>query len=103
MSEALPSPASQMTFGNVVGRTEIGAVGDVHTSRGADENGVVAGGLAGHTVLDGRPAARARAMARDERFGRGEVRIIETRALIRAAKNRKGLTLNFNDWHNDSS
>src|SRR5208283_3389561 len=87
--------------GHVVGRTEIGAIGDIHTSCGADENGVVAGGLAGHAVLNRRPAAGASAVAGNEWFGRGEVRIIETRPLIRVVENRKCLALNFNDWHID--
>src|ERR1700719_2448170 len=89
--------------GHIVRRTEVRTVRDVHTSRRPDEDGVVTGRLAGHAVLDGRPAAGARAVAGDERLGRGEIRIIETRALIRVAENRKGLTLNFNSWHIDSS
>src|SRR5437762_1067849 len=60
---------------------------------------VVAGRLAGHPVLDGRPAAGARAMARHERLGLRQVGVVEPRALIRAVEQREHLTLDFNGWH----
>ncbi len=88
--------------GHVVGRAEIRAVGDVHAAGRPDQDRVVARRLARHPVLDRRPAAGARPVAGNERLGRRQFGVVETRPLIRAAEHRQHLPLNFNGWHRSS-
>src|SRR6202167_169188 len=87
----------------IVGGAQIRTVRDIHAAGRADQDRVVARGFARHSVLDRRPAASTCTVAGNERLAPGQLRIVETRTLIRVIKNRQQLPLNFYRCHVNSS
>src|SRR5579864_1934838 len=55
---------------HVIGSAQVRTVGDIHAPGRSDQDGIVACGLAGHPVLDRRPAAGTRPVARHKWLGR---------------------------------